>query len=375
MKSPRIADAMGLIDDTLITEAAEERPQKNKTPVWVKWTAAAACICLCAVSAFFAAHSGMGRTVFYHPVTQGNEIYYTDARGNACHWNPAMDGPHSFDRTGRFYSTEEGPILYADQTGQLLLVEGEELTLIGTTEIAELLEDPKLVGIQADWIYWMGTPRDRAEASGGMCLMRTARSDDSAECLISPEAGGVLTATLRGDKLYYQMYHGDGKTEALRVLDIATGEDSLLAELTVDQTSGMAPRSYFAEDCILLADLYQPALWTLSYEGGTPELLSSVVPYNDAMAEQDGKLYFAASFGEQEGQSSSEESDPPQEALLSMDLETGAVDCIFGLEESRGTVRYTVTELAMGEQGIYFADPQTGLYYHSFADGTDTRIQ
>ena len=46
MKNPRILDAMGNIDDKLISEAATYKPQKKKTPTWTKWMAAAACLCL-----------------------------------------------------------------------------------------------------------------------------------------------------------------------------------------------------------------------------------------------------------------------------------------------------------------------------------------
>lgn len=371
MKAPRIADALGQIDDALITEAESYHPKKSQIPSWVKWTAVAACLCLCIVSTFTFLHPGMGRTVFYHPVTLGDELYYTDAHGTAYHWNPSMDEPESFGRKGRFYATETGPVLYADQDEQLLLAEGNGLSLMGTTEIADTLDDPKLVGIQGDEIYWMG----QSQAHDGMCIIKTTFSDDSAQCLLSPEEGGLLSCSLREDKLYYQMYRGNGTTEELRVLDTVTLEDTLLTELAVDQTTGMAAWSYYATDSIILADPYQPGLWTLSYEGGTPEPLAQVAPYNHAVTEQNGKLYFAASFRENDVQPLPSELKEAGEALISVDLNTGAVDCVFGLEESNGTVRYTVTELAMGEHGLYFADPQNGLYYHSFADGTDIRIQ
>lgn len=371
MKAPRITEAMGQIDDALVTEAVDYCPKKQKTPIWVKWTAVAACLCLCVVSAFTFLRPGMGRTVFYHPVTIGDDLYYTDAHSRAYHWNPTMDQPEAFGLKGQFYHTESGPVLYVPKDGQLLLAEGDGLSLMGTTEIAEILDDPKLVGIYNDEVFWAG----QSHGDGSMQVMKTTLSDDSAHCLLSLKEGGLLTYTLRGDKLYYQMYRGNGTTEELRVLDTATMQDTLLAELPVNQTSGMAARSYFGEDCILLIDLYQPGLWTLSYEGGDPELLAHVAPYNHTMAEQDGKLYFATSFREHNSPTIPSELKDIGEALISVDLETGALDCIFGLEESNGTVRYTVTELAMGEHGLYFADPQNGLYYHSFSDGTDIRIQ
>lgn len=375
MKTPRIVDALGQIDDALLTEAVTDRPKKTKIPAWAKWTAAAACICLCAVSVFTALRPGMGRTVFYHPVTQGDDLYYTDAHSNAYHWNPSMEEPESLGRTGRFYATEAGPVLYADQDQQLLLAEGDGLSLLGTAEVEGLLSDPELIGIQDDAVYWAGTPLKQAQENGGTCILKTALSDDTAQYLLSLEGGSLLTHTLRGDKLYYQMSCGNGTAEELRVLDTVTLQDTLLAELPVDPTSGMAARSYFGSEDIVLVDLYQPGLWTLPYEGGTPELLAQVAPYNHAMAEQDGVLYFATSFRKNEGSPLPGEPKEAEEAVISVDLDSGALHGIFGLEEGNGTVRYTVTELAMGAHGLYFADPQQGLYYHSFADGTDTRIQ
>ena len=58
MKREKISDAIGGIDPAYVEEAARHRA---KSPVWIRWTAAAACVCLIAVAA--AALPGLTRPV------------------------------------------------------------------------------------------------------------------------------------------------------------------------------------------------------------------------------------------------------------------------------------------------------------------------
>ncbi len=51
MKTPRIVNAVGHIDDELVGEAAREAVVIKKNP-WIKWGAMAACLCLAVVAAF-----------------------------------------------------------------------------------------------------------------------------------------------------------------------------------------------------------------------------------------------------------------------------------------------------------------------------------
>ncbi len=51
MKVPRVVTAMNYLDDDLISDAIEYSPKKKK-PVWMKWSALAACLCLVVVTAF-----------------------------------------------------------------------------------------------------------------------------------------------------------------------------------------------------------------------------------------------------------------------------------------------------------------------------------
>lgn len=49
MNEPKISKAMAYLDDDLISDAVKYPPQKAKRPVWAKWTAMAACLCLLVV--------------------------------------------------------------------------------------------------------------------------------------------------------------------------------------------------------------------------------------------------------------------------------------------------------------------------------------
>ena len=46
MSTDRFTEAMGYIDDDLISDAVTYMPKKNTSVRWMKWVAAAACICL-----------------------------------------------------------------------------------------------------------------------------------------------------------------------------------------------------------------------------------------------------------------------------------------------------------------------------------------
>ena len=60
----KLIDAVGKIDDALIEETdALRRKKKQRRPVWMKWGAAAACLCLIAAGAFALLHRPQGNTV------------------------------------------------------------------------------------------------------------------------------------------------------------------------------------------------------------------------------------------------------------------------------------------------------------------------
>ena len=46
MSTDRFTAAMGYVDDDLISDAVTYMPKKNTSVRWMKWVAAAACICL-----------------------------------------------------------------------------------------------------------------------------------------------------------------------------------------------------------------------------------------------------------------------------------------------------------------------------------------
>lgn len=376
MKKPRIIDAVGYIDDAMIQEAVIYKPAKNKIPAWTKWAISAACICICVACVFAAQHSGMGQTVFYHPISMGERVYYSDSKKNTYYWEPSMDAPKSLEIKGRFIDTEEGPVLYSSKEQLLFLANEQGLTSLGKTHISEFLEDPALIGLYGKDAYWVGKPLNMSENCNDTEIIRTSLSNGTAERLLTFKDEEILSYAIKEGCLYYQVTNKSKAVDELRVWDIVSHKDTLRMELSVNKTSGMAPQSCFMKDYIVIVDRDCHSLWKMSYGEEEAELLAEVVPYNNAIAEKDGKMYFGTSFDENESHEAFNASDLHREEFVSVDLENGELDydLNFELNNENGTVRYTILELAMAKDGFYFTEPQKGLYYHSSIDGTDTLI-
>ena len=164
-------------------------------------------------------------------------------------------------------------------------------------------------------------------------------------------------------------------TELLYAINPVTGKRALLREFPVGE-SALGNRLRFLPDRIIVMSLDEETLWQLDYAGGEPRFLSEHLPESPlALDFHDGKLWFETSFGENESEEFLSGSGYYSEELIALDPETGAVtrQKEFSLDNGDGTVRYTLMELAMTEEGFYFKDPH-GLYYHSWKDGTDTKI-
>jgi len=70
MNEPKLSQAINYIDDDLISGAIEYMPKKAKRPVWVKWAAMAACLCLVVMGAFIAP-TLLGEQNVEQPMGQG----------------------------------------------------------------------------------------------------------------------------------------------------------------------------------------------------------------------------------------------------------------------------------------------------------------
>ena len=77
MSIPKMANAMGYIDDDLVTGAIEYKRTKKKNS-WMKWAAMAACLCLVVVGAFGGIHSNMKQYVVSNNIVVLSATEYSD---------------------------------------------------------------------------------------------------------------------------------------------------------------------------------------------------------------------------------------------------------------------------------------------------------
>ncbi len=365
MKGTRLVHALEYLEEDLIADAAFPEQREKRRPVWMKWGAAAACLCLCVLGIVSLWRPGMGdMTHVYQIAAQGESVYYSVWKGGAFHWNPAMGEPELLAEEGTFFETEAGLILYAQRTEQLWQVRDSTLTPVGSAGIGQWLEYPVLLGILDGWAYWTGEPK---EGGPTRALMRTQLTDGAVETLIRGRLGACA---LRGDTLYYQMFEENHpRIEKIYGQNVETGAERLLLELPVGVDGGSG-QVHFFPTCIVIVGGENEGLYRLGYEGGEPEFLTEWVPITGAMAVMDGKLYYETAFGENESELFASGKGFYSEELVSVDLETGEGTRWAELElgQDNGTTRFTLTELAVTKQGVYFTDPSTGLYYYSIVD-------
>ena len=77
MSIPKMANAMGYIDDDLVTGAIEYKRTKKKNS-WMKWGAMAACLCLVVVGAFGGVHSHTKQYVVSNNIVVLSATEYSD---------------------------------------------------------------------------------------------------------------------------------------------------------------------------------------------------------------------------------------------------------------------------------------------------------
>lgn len=379
MKTPRIVNAIEYIDEDMIAEAVSYSPKKQAIPVWTKWLAVAACICLCIMGAFKILNPGMGETQkVYNIATAGENVYYSVWNEGAFRWNTSMKNPEKLADDGEFFETESGIILYSASENTLWNVSENKLEAIGKTDICNILDSPELIGILNDYAYWAGTPLDMPQDTWGMAVIRTSLADGKAETVLESANSSIASCTIRDGKLYYRIFAdgSEGRIEKLYARDLESGEETLLAEMPIG-VDGLSGQIYYAENYILIVGGSKDGIYKMSYGGGEAELLTQSVPITAAIDEWNGKIYFETSFGENESEEFLSGNAYYSEELVSVDLESGELTRIgdFALLNDDGTVRYTITELEMTDGGFYFVDPRSGLFFHSFAEGTDRAIR
>lgn len=375
MKKPRIADALEYIEDDMITEAVTYKPEKNRM-LWIRWAAVAACLCL--IAAVKIRNPGMGdaRQV-YNIVADRDSVYYSVYDEGAFLWNPTMKKAQKLAEDGRFFETESGIILYSELEDSLWQVSGNKLSFLGNTHIQDALDSPLFIGICGDYAYWVGNRRDLEKEEFGMAVVRTSLHNGKAESLIKSENSSISDCAIRGDTLYYLLTSSSpqGSIESLYARNVETGEEMRLREMK-SGADGISGKLFYGEKYIIMVSGSLNGIYKIAYNGGEAQLLTQAVPVSSAIDEHKGKICFATSFGENESEEFLSGKGFYRQAVVSVDVESGELSEFkdFELDNDNGTVRYTITELQMADNGFYFVDPHHGLLFHSFADGSDRSI-
>lgn len=380
MKKTRIVDAMENIDDKLISEAATYKPHMNKAPSWAKWVATAACLCLCFLGAIKIWNPGMGCSQQLRDFAEENgTLYFSTWKDVVYGWNPNMDKPQKISDAGRVANTNTGLILYSMDQQKLWKITDFELKEIGSFDAealcADLIEAPDLIGVYDGYAYWSGEHRNLAEDKNDSKIIKTPLNGGNIESVLTVSDGLILAACIREDGLYYHTDEFGAYENKICVFNLSENQESLLAEFETGDT-GLSLDVHFMEDSILISDRETDSLYQMAYVGGEPVYLTNAIPITNGFSERDGKAYYQTSFGDNESSEVMEGHSNYSENLVSVDLATGELTKIadFVLDNGDGTIRYTLTELAMTEDGFYFADPHDGVLYHDDITNTETKI-
>ena len=380
MKTSRIVDAMGMLDDALIAEATSYKPHKHRASKLTKYVATAACLCLCILGTIKIWNPGMGCSQQLRDFVEENgTLYFSTWEDGVYGWNPNMDEPQKLSDTGRVAKTNIGTILYSMEQQKLWEISEFERKELGSFDAeglcAELdFDAPDLIGLYDGSAYWVGKHRNPAEDKIDSKIIETPLHGGNIEAVPMVSEGSILAAYIREDGLYYHINEFGTYKNIIGVLYLTENRENILAEFeTVD--TGLSLEVHFMEDDILISDWETERLYRMTYTGGKPVHLTNAVPITNGFSERDGKVYYQTSFGDNESIEFLEGLTDYSENLVSVDLATGELTKItdFVLNQRDGAIRYTLTELAKTEDGFYFADPHNGVLYHD--DITNTEIE
>ena len=121
MSIPKMAKAMGYIDDDLVSGAVEYKRTKKKNS-WLKWGAMAACLCLVVVGAFIAPNLGDGALDYVETVIYNNAEYVVCGEGEAnilkeCGLPVEITKELAGEHIGYLEQTEKNTFVVADNLG------------------------------------------------------------------------------------------------------------------------------------------------------------------------------------------------------------------------------------------------------------------
>lgn len=367
MNAEQILDALGKVNETYVEEAVSGA-RKKKSPVWLRWGAAAACLCLCAVGILQLWNPGMGKDsqISSLAVEDGN-LYYSVCSKGGYYWNENMKKPKRLLKGDAFVQTSQGLVFVSFPKNAVYQIEGAQLTKIGAAGVKDLLKDPVLIDIQDGFAYWKGEESGEANDLLASKIVCTNLETGEAETLVEGEV--ISAQTMRENTLYYEAKAQAEKKHRIAAYDVLKKQETILYEFPEPKDgNAIWNQVYFAKDAIILQR--EKGLYTLSYQGGTPQYLTQQIPITAAFDSDDGKIYFETAFNVNR---EPDEGEGTRESLVSVDLETGRLHELAELTKN-GTAAYTYTKICVAENGYYFTDPQKGLFYHRFADESDIQI-
>ena len=96
MNKMKFAEAISMVDDKYYEEAANYQ-RKKKTPLWLKWGALAACLCLIAGAIFLNPTTHDGRRVISEYHTNSSGSYATPSPGEVKFTSEVRDAREKYD--------------------------------------------------------------------------------------------------------------------------------------------------------------------------------------------------------------------------------------------------------------------------------------
>lgn len=359
-----ISDAVSNISTRHIEEAADfsVRKKANK-PVWVKWAAMAACLCLVVTGGLLVAYKGgIWRTACGHTshniTLSQNALYFSETEKGAYFYDTASsDTVKMADFDGVFYNTVSGVYLLDHSTGELYSVMDTEIANVGTLDYSspdydEALHSIHLIDMLDNAAYWTSVYQDESSDSIYKTVFVTDLATGQKNELLTLHDNSSFKGSIITGKLYY---FNNGDIASIESLDLVTKETSIIYTVPAGETA--VHNVLFYEDCILLEN--NTGLYQLGYEDTEPKKLTGLIPTTSAFDRMGDELYYVAEMA------------ADTETLISFNLLTGEVT------EIAKTDGYTYTEIAMSEDGYYFTDPSDtkgGLFYYDFNTDIATKI-
>lgn len=376
MKELRIANALNYIDDDLISDAVTYMPKKAKHPVWTKWVAMAACLCLVvggAISLFWQRETtgtgGYGADLTLYELTMvGDELYFTDQTGGVFRYISGADAPEKLaDMKGTLTKTSDG-LYFTDYDKKVFYqIKDAELQKLIEADSGELV--PWFIDLLDGFVYWCTD--EYVEGSNGekynnVTTYRTNTATGDTELLFAENVSILKPEYISDNKLYYETYRGE-----IRYFDISTGNTSVLSDEFYSDNGiiEIRDRTYYNDCMILHVDetLHDEngnrtgmirSLYRMPYDGSSAVKLTDLAPESFEPVRVGDELYYTAMLKTETGS---------HLAFVSCNINTGETEELTQYPEELANMAF---ELAVHEDGIYVTNPrykEGGVYFYDNA--------